>query len=332
MTRKPRVFKLYDVYSDAEDRKLRTERSAEFVEGDVISWFQGLRYIVWPLPVQTEMFVPLSITMKYNNALEHFSDVFKKQGTRIRLKSNDAGLRSVFTSIPENWDYVDIRNLETSSFTCKIEFVFQFSNQYYIRRSFTFQHELWNFRRHQNFTNRIYAEFEKKIGRTRGVILASRDVFESGVVNLKFESDMTHSLIDCDVVFVEEFRYPVPNKHKVYVYNFAESVVDEMLQYVRENTNGKFITSTKTGYCFKCNTNLPETKMDVVRVHSTWWHKLVVDYSIAFCNIFPPYVLLEILDWLPDVEREQHAKKIATIYSVKQSIEKIFENKSATDS
>lgn len=336
MTRKPRVFKLYDVYSDAEDQKLRTERSAEFVEGDVISWFQGLRYIVWPLPVQTEVFVPLSITTKYNNALEHFSEVMENVRARIRLRSNDAGLLRAFNWQPENWEFVDVLCLQTSRACCKIELVVEFAKNIRTKKLFMFDDNLWYSRCNVSLGKQIYEEFERKIGRTRGVIVDfPNHRYGKHVVTL-FDCDMNDCLINFDVVFFQAFRYAVPNRHMVCVYNVAESAFEEMLQCAMKCRNAKVISSTKSGEAFERDKRIPEVKMDVVRVRSKnasiWTHKNIVDYSIAFRNFFPPYVLLEILDWLPDVEREEHAKKIATIYSVKQSIEKIFLNKFATDS
>ena len=336
MTRKPRVFKLYDVYSEAEDRKLRTERSAEFVEGDVISWFQGLRYIVWPLPVQTEVFVPLSITMKYDNALEQFSEVMEKERARLRLRSNDTGLLLAFNCKPENWQFVDVFCLQTSPACCKIELVVEFAKNSRTKKLFTFDDNLWYSRCSVDLGKIIYEDFERKIGRTRGVMLDFPNHLYGKHVGTLFGCDMKDCLINCDVVFFQAFRYTVPNRHMVCVYNVAEFAYEEMLQYAMKCRNAKLIASTKSGEAFERDTRIPEVKMDVVRVRSKnasiWAHKNIVDYSIAFRNFFPPYVLLEILDWLPDVEREEHAKKIATIYSVKQSIEKIFENKFATDS
>lgn len=336
MTRKPKVFELYDVYSEAEDRKLRTERSAEFVEGDVISWFQGLRYIVWPLPVQTEVFVPLSITTKINNALEHFSEVLANVRARIRFKSNDTGLLRAFNYKPENWEFVDVFNAQKLERSCTIELNVEFAKNISMKKTFKFEDNQWCFRCNENFGKQIYENFERKIGRTRGVMLAFADCAVAKHVKTLFECDMKPCIINSDVVFFQAFRYTVPKRHIVCVYNVAESVFEEMLQYATNYVNGRFIASTKSGETFECDTSISEVKIDVVRASSKnasiWAHKNIVDYSIAFCNIFPPYVLLEILDWLPDVEREEHAKKIATIYSVKQSIEKIFLNKLATDS
>ena len=61
------------------------------------------------------------------------------------------------------------------------------------------------------------------------------------------------------------------------------------------------------------------------------WSKIsnqIIDISIALASIdLPPYVLLEIIDWLPLFEYVDHKKKIDLIINLKKSISKIFENK-----
>ena len=56
--------------------------------------------------------------------------------------------------------------------------------------------------------------------------------------------------------------------------------------------------------------------------------KEIIDVCIALASLdLPPYVLLEIIDWLPLFEYVDHKKKIDLIINVKKSISKIFENK-----
>ena len=54
----------------------------------------------------------------------------------------------------------------------------------------------------------------------------------------------------------------------------------------------------------------------------------IIDVCIAFAAFdLPPYVLLEIVDWLPFFEYVDHKKKIDLIINLKKSISKILENK-----
>ena len=59
------------------------------------------------------------------------------------------------------------------------------------------------------------------------------------------------------------------------------------------------------------------------------WSKIsnqIIDISIALASIdLPPYVLLEIIDWLPLFEYVDHKKKIDLIVNLRKSIAKIFE-------
>jgi len=61
------------------------------------------------------------------------------------------------------------------------------------------------------------------------------------------------------------------------------------------------------------------------------WSKIanqIIDICIALQSLnLPPYVLLEIIDWLPLFEYVDHKKKIDLIINVKKSISKIVENK-----
>lgn len=335
MTRKPRVFELYDVYSEAKERKRCSEIGDGFVEGDLLFWRQGLRFLVWPLPVQTEAFVPLSLTIKHANALEHFSKLLKKPYVRIRMSSHDAGLLTLFQWRLENWEYVDVCYEPITKSGFEVMLTVKLATDFYIKRLIVFEDEHWYFRCQSYFGKKFQREFERRIGRTCGVVLSCSNDDRAKLMNLTLESEEMNQPIRCDVIFIQQFRYSVPNGHKVYVFDLEECAMEEMHKYV-QTSNAKFFASTKAGNCFKCDTNVTETKIDIIplcsKSASKWAHHLIVDYSIAFRNIFPPYVLLEILDWLPDVEREEHTKKIATIYSVKQSIEKIFLNKFATDS
>jgi hypothetical protein len=55
-----------------------------------------------------------------------------------------------------------------------------------------------------------------------------------------------------------------------------------------------------------------------------WAHPDIIDICLALAPFdLPPYVLLEIIDWLPQFEKVSHHKKIHLIQSVWNSIRKI---------
>ena len=66
-------------------------------------------------------------------------------------------------------------------------------------------------------------------------------------------------------------------------------------------------------------------------IKSLEWSKVsseIIDVCVAFASLdLPPYVLLEIIDWLPFNIYVEHKKKIDLIVNLKKSISKIFENK-----
>ncbi len=60
--------------------------------------------------------------------------------------------------------------------------------------------------------------------------------------------------------------------------------------------------------------------------------KIIKDICIAFASFdLPPYVLLEIIDWLPNMDYEKHFKKISLIISMRNSIRKIQEKRIKLD-
>lgn len=61
------------------------------------------------------------------------------------------------------------------------------------------------------------------------------------------------------------------------------------------------------------------------------WEK-IKDICIAFVSFdLPPYVLLEIIDWLPNMDYEKHFKKIRLIISMRDSIKKIQKKRNKLD-
>jgi hypothetical protein len=57
-----------------------------------------------------------------------------------------------------------------------------------------------------------------------------------------------------------------------------------------------------------------------------WQHRLIVDLVLVFGDV-PPYVLLEILDWLPYAEQHKHVRKINLIMAVRGSIRNAHETR-----
>ncbi len=61
-----------------------------------------------------------------------------------------------------------------------------------------------------------------------------------------------------------------------------------------------------------------------IKAQTKYREELIKDICIAFAHfMLPPYVLLEIVDWLPNMEYENHVTKINLIISMVESIKKI---------
>jgi hypothetical protein len=54
---------------------------------------------------------------------------------------------------------------------------------------------------------------------------------------------------------------------------------------------------------------------------------LLTDLAIVFDLRFPVYVLLEIVDWLPEMWRFQHSRKIETLEAVCKSVRSVHESR-----
>lgn len=52
-------------------------------------------------------------------------------------------------------------------------------------------------------------------------------------------------------------------------------------------------------------------------------HGVILDASLALLSQLPPYVVLEVLDWLPGMERQSHVRKIRLIEAVRDSVRRI---------
>lgn len=73
-------------------------------------------------------------------------------------------------------------------------------------------------------------------------------------------------------------------------------------------------------------------KCEYVNEQSRYRWEIIKDICIAFTSLaLPPYVLLEIIDWLPNIEYERHFKKISLIVSMRNSIRKIQEKRNKLD-
>lgn len=78
----------------------------------------------------------------------------------------------------------------------------------------------------------------------------------------------------------------------------------------------------------------PKTKQ--IYKKNTYQHRdryeTIVDVCIALWELeIPKYVILEILDWLPNMQYENHVKKINLIFSVYLSCEKVIKSRSCVE-
>lgn len=172
--------------------------------------------------------------------------------------------------------------------------------------------------------------------------------------NFNFDEDIPengHCVVDNKFIHGDINKIFVDNK-EVSIKNLGicmfcitgpEKVINKKISSLStiESCNVQIIYRTKSGFVlsgvithnleekiFKCITK----KCEYTDEQSQYRQSIIKDVCIAFAPFqLPPYVLLEIVDWLPHIEYERHFKKINLINSMRDSIRKIQQNRIKLD-
>ncbi len=166
------------------------------------------------------------------------------------------------------------------------------------------------------------------------------DIPENGhcIINDKFiHGDINKIFVDNKEVFIKNLDICV------FCITGPEKVINKKISSLSaiESCNVEIIYKTESGFVlngvttynleekiFKCITK----KCEYADEQSQYRQSIIKDVCIAFAPLqLPPYVLLEIIDWLPHIEYEKHFKKISLIISMRNSIRKIQEKRIKLD-
>jgi hypothetical protein len=73
-----------------------------------------------------------------------------------------------------------------------------------------------------------------------------------------------------------------------------------------------------------------ETTPRFEKLRRKYRHKEILEIALNFCFLNAPYVVLEIVDWLPLLSYAPHCEKISLIQSVLNSIRKVYAQREET--
>ena len=337
--RKPTVLYVTNVGDSRAELKLRNERGAEFIEGDILVLSKGLHlkcYIVWPLAVQDCIVVPISITKKHEDAVQTFADALGLKFVNIQFSRGDKGMQRLFCwKQPENWSYLEISTLRGRIGWVTAYFDGSPNNTETLHISV----EPMAFEDHKLGSRMgalLLRRFERSIGRTCEVLFGYECPSDIQWLFNKYNARIDRDgcrYVRIEIVGEPEMTFQSRPHWKFCVMEVSQCDVEDILDDLGANIDMPFFISSALGRYFKFEIDdndvakVSQAKRPCSAGKRKWAHKTIVDYSIAFRNALPPYVLLEIFDWLPDVCDAEHRAKIDAIYKAKQSIEKILENK-----
>ena len=178
-------------------------------------------------------------------------------------------------------------------------------------------------------------------------VLKLQDLCKHKFINLKRLTNLDYLVLhSADELYVElpysllraDFKNIVPiNSNNIISLQIEHSFVNmQLYPHIRRlSVRGINVQLNGIEYCSlleqmesnpSSGINRGEIKKIITRNKKLRWeriHRLLLEISIIFYSKFPPYVLLEIIDWVPNIFYVNHYKKIQLINNVIVSINKI---------
>jgi len=332
MSRKPKVWELPE---DFDPQKAENIVSLGAIEDDILYWPQSKLATNANYIYRLHRYASISKkrTILQDNPFDYFSDVIddcKRLGIclRIGLKITDGVVRK-FPFFEKHWQEAEIIYEKGEVFGF-VSFFGPFYNMLYMTGKILVD---------ESFQKNVLLKYWKTLEKTttyimcvpRDLISIHTDVF----MNAGIRQVLCKSIkVETKLNFGEETFVFQPG-FELMDFTFAKSKTSKFQKLLDETELIKFkpihIFDDKLPYIYKENrTNLKmgicnsgeKTQISKIR-HKVFLELVTVMY--ALCNA--PYVVLEILDWIPFIYQQNHVQKINLIYSIFKSIKKIHEQR-----
>lgn len=273
-----------------------------------------------------------NISKSFNDLVGTFADsvIFcKKIGVYVRISIHESDKTFIEISKAFKHENIEIAVIYNNrimiwfvNYSRSLEVLINHKNKIeYLKKSYDFL-----------FEPRISVIFTYK----KGYFNFEEDIPENGhcIINNKFACmHVNRILIDNKEFFMKNpgsYMYCITGPERVINKKISslsaiefcnvEIIYKTQHEFIIDNNKILFIEKK----IFKCIAK----KCEYANEQSRYRQSIIKDICIAFAPLqLPPYVLLEIVDWLPHIEYERHFKKISLINSMRDSIRKIQEKR-----
>ena len=282
----------------------------------------------------TDFNIPKNITESFDDLLETFKDSFS-----ICKKVN---VYLMFELHEKDKTFIEIAKILGRE---KIKNIYAYVNHFRIyltNNELVLQFSLINvdkLKEYLKYSYELLFEPYISIFFTYESIKCEKDEFiEFELKHLQCNISNGHNMQNIDGFFIDDKQFFTKTEKTITKYiTGPKSVIENIFlkQFVKYYENFEIICKTDPNThivrIFPDNDHLLRHVIKLVsniKDQSKYRQEIIKDICIAFASLMlPPYVLLEIIDWLPNMEYEKHIVKINLIISVRKSIEKIKESK-----